>query len=147
MHTSYLSAAVASLMLLTATAAPAPVSPSQSTTIQASRHQLLPGSLHAPNLHPSASPSENPSPTPQNLKIGRRASNLNADEMKDLIMEIKREDRSSSLQNQKTANTDGSGHGGGKADDGEDHATYMLGSPVSFPARGGGQGEAETPLE
>ena len=142
MHTSYLSAAVASLMLLSASAAPAPVSSSSSSQSPTIQQAHLPGSPHAPTLHPttSASPSTSSSSSPPSRSSAQKR-NQDLHNLKDLVLEI-RDDGNNDDWLPTTSRSQNTGNGGdGKADDGgEDHATYMLGSPVSFPARGGGQG-------
>jgi hypothetical protein len=128
MHTSFLSAAVVSLLAISVSAAPM-TSPPQST-VQAAH---LPGSPHGPVLHPSGTSASGVSsePSAQDLET-RHASRLNVDVMKNLIVEIKRDDMMSGSQDQSAGNGQQQ-----QEDDGENHATYMLGSPVSFPARGG----------
>jgi hypothetical protein len=127
MHTSFLSAAVVSFLAISVSAAPTK-SQSQSTVQPAH----LPGSPHGPLLHhsgtsSSAGTSESSTPSPQDLET-RHASRLNEDVMKNLIVEIKRDDTTSQDQSQ--------GNKQQQEDDGENHATYMLGSPISLPARG-----------
>jgi hypothetical protein len=126
MHTSFLSAAVVSFLAISVSAAPTK-SQSQSTVQPAH----LPGSPHGPLLHhsgtsSSAGTSESSTPSPQDLET-RHASRLNEDVMKNLIVEIKRDDTTSQDQSQGNKQ---------QQDDGENHATYMLGSPISLPARG-----------
>jgi hypothetical protein len=130
MHTSFLSAAVASLLAISVSAAPT-ASQAQGNIQQAH----LPGSPHGPELHPSASTSSSGSPSssgtsdtsPGSLQsrseVQERSQDLQG--LKDLVLEIKRDDWTSNAGNE------------AEEDDGENHATYMLGSPVSFPARGG----------
>jgi hypothetical protein len=121
MHTNFLSAAVVSLLAVSVSAAPTALSASQSMGQQAH----LPGSPHGPSLHPSIGEATRPS-TSSHLQD----RSLNVDEMKELIVEIKRsnDDIMYDPQDQTT--------GDGQQEE-EDHATYMLGSPISFPARGG----------
>jgi hypothetical protein len=127
MHTSFLSAAVVSLLAISVSAAPMTLPPQ--STVQAAH---LPGSPHGPVLHPSGVSSASTSESsPQDLET-RHASRLNVDVMKNLIVEIKRDDMMSGSQDQSAGNGQQQ-----QEDDGENHATYMLGSPVSFPARGG----------
>lgn len=136
MHTSYLSAAVASLLAISVSAAP--TTPQAQGNIQQAH---LPGSPHGPELHPSASSSSG-SPSSSDTsdssasslqsrsEVQERSQDLQG--LKDLVLEIRRSDDDwmSASQDQSTDKGDGE-------DDGENHATYMLGSPVSFPARGG----------
>jgi hypothetical protein len=132
MHTSFLSAAVASLLAISVSAAPT-ASQAQGNIQQAH----LPGSPHGPELHPSASSSSgspsssetsdsSASSLQSRSEVQERSQDLQG--LKDLVLEIKRDDW-----------TSGNTNAGNEAqeDDGENHATYMLGSPVSFPARGG----------
>jgi hypothetical protein len=108
MHTNFLSAAVMSLLAVSVSAAPT----SQSTSQQVH----LPGSPHAPSLHPSL-PTETTRPSSTSSQ-DLEARSVDVDEMKELIVEIKRDD-------------------GQEEKDEGNHATYMLGSPISLPARGG----------
>jgi hypothetical protein len=140
MHTSFLSAAVASLLAISVSAAPTSSQPHGNI-----QQAHLPGSPHGPGLHPSASASSagtsSASPSSDSSSSGSSASSLQSRSdtdleersqdlqgLKDLVLEIKRDGWTS-------GNTDAGNEA--QEDDGENHATYMLGSPVSFPARGG----------
>jgi hypothetical protein len=123
MHTNFLSAAVISLLAVSVSAAPTAISTSQSTIQQAH----LPGSPHGPSLHPLPKEVTQPSSTSQDLDT----RSLNVDEMKELIVEIKRSDDDILNDPQDQTAEDG------QKKEEENHATYMLGSPISFPARGG----------
>lgn len=52
------------------------------------------------------------------------------EQLKELMIEIKRNGGDAEEKGKKKG-------GDGEEEGDEDHATYMLGSPVSFPARGG----------
>lgn len=124
MHTNFLSATVLSLLAVSVSAAPTAVVSTAQSNIQQAH---LPGSPHGPSLHPSL-PKEvtQPSTSPQYLDT----RSLNVDEMKELIVEIKRSDDDTMDKSQNQDTKEGQGEE-------ENHATYMLGSPISFPARGG----------
>lgn len=113
MHSTLLISTL-SLFSLLATAAPtSSSSTSASVSTPTPSTAHLPGIPHAPDLHPS-----------QAANVQKR--NLGMEQLKELMIEIKR---------------DGSEKEGEGDGDGE-HVTYMLGSPVSFPARGESGGRA-----
>jgi ABC-type oligopeptide transport system substrate-binding subunit len=125
MHTNFLSATVLSLLAVSISAAPTAVVSTPQSNIQQAH---LPGSPHGSSLHPSLPKEVTQSSSTSSQDLGTRS--LNVDEMKELIVEIKRsDDMMNNSQDQET--------GDGKGKEGENHATYMLGSPISFPARGG----------
>lgn len=130
MHCTLLVLTTLSLFSTLALAAPT-FSPSTSGSTPTPSTAHLPGVPHAPDLHPSqSSQSSQPSQVP-NVQARNAAHlekrNLGMERLKELMVEIRRDgDGSGKEEGQKKGN-DGNG----------DHATYMLGSPVSFPARRG----------
>jgi ABC-type oligopeptide transport system substrate-binding subunit len=130
MHTNFLSATVLSLLAVSVSAAPTAVVSTAQSNIQQAH---LPGSPHGSSLHPSLPKevTQSSSTSPQDLDT----RSLNVDEMKELIVEIKRSDDDTMNNSQDQDTKEGK-------DEEENHATYMLGSPISFPARGGQGGRS-----
>ena len=137
MHTSFLSAAVTSLLVLSASAAPtAGFTSTQEQSPSIVEKAQLPGIPHPPvfasSVGTSSSGSSETSETSESSASStssplQQRSNQDLQGMKDLVLEIKRSDGQNA---QKT-------NGGNGEKDEENHATWVLGSPISLPARGG----------
>jgi hypothetical protein len=124
MHSTIFISTTLSLLAISVTAAP--TSSSSSAPISSITPAHLPGIPHAPNLHPSSQTSQSSQTAKRNAaRLQKR--NLGMEQSKELMVEVKR-------------NGGGKQDGNEEGDEDGDHATYMLGSPVSFPARGGSGG-------
>lgn len=129
MHSTIFISTTLSLLAISVTAAP--TSSSSSAPISSITPAHLPGIPHAPNLHPSSQPTQSfQTANVENRNAARlQKRNLGLEQLKELMVEVKRNGGGG-----KQDGDEGEGNGDG------DHATYMLGSPVSFPARGGSGG-------